>query len=449
MPSPNFPPQAAFYPPPFTPPTAQYLQPGEIPRVGSTTSEDERSKLLEKVSNVLPDINRLLHFYQESEGLLSEKENLVKQAESQHSEEMTRLKIELSACKEEYEKIIGEQASENVRLKGELAEQAEKLSLLEDSPHGGTKSDEGLTSLRLTCETLTKEAELGRSTNQQLETEKKLLESELQTLKDQLREERTQHERLLMESKQAHDKDMASKEQAHARSLHEHKVGISKIQLDLAGMITKHTQQKKELDAARAIITDHERSLVNKEKEFADAVQLHQTQLADSRKVSEEQAERHKREVGVWSRELSETITKHEDEVSRLQEAHQKEMKQSRRAAEDRLLEVTTTHEQRQAKAQAEVKTLRNEVDELNRSVRDERDKQSKLKSELATAWDAHDKLKSRHEKNIKHHTELAETMVNLRNKQVEWQRESDRMDRILQSLGHASSKKSRSDEYL
>lgn len=448
MPSPNFPPQAAFYPPPFTPPTAHYLQPGEIPRVGSTTSEDERGRLLEKVSNVLPDINRLLQFYQESEGLLSEKENLVKQAESQHFEETTKLKIELSACKEEYEKIIGEQASENVRLKGELAEQAEKMALLEDSLHGGTKSED-VTSLRLTCETLTKEAELGRSTNQQLETEKKLLESELQTLKDQLREERAQHERLLMESKQAHDKDMASKEQAHARSLHEHKVGISKIQLDLAGMITKHTQQKKELDAARAITMEHERSLANKEKEFADAVQFHQTQMADSRKVAQDEAERHKREVGVWSRELSETITKHEDEVRRMREVHQKEMQQARRAAEDRLLEVTTNHEQRQAKAQAEVKTLRNEVDELSRSVRDERDKQSKLKTELATAWDAHDKVKSRHEKNMKHHAELAESMVSMRNKQVEWQRESDRMDRILQSLGHVSSKKSRSDEYL
>src|ERR1700742_1504391 len=100
MASPPF--QPAFYPAAFMPPNGPFDHPGDVSRVGSAAAGDERARLLEKVSGVLPDLNRLLHYYEESQGLLSEKDNLVKLAENQHLEETARLRVELSARKEEY-----------------------------------------------------------------------------------------------------------------------------------------------------------------------------------------------------------------------------------------------------------------------------------------------------------------------------------------------------------
>ncbi|KIW65728.1 hypothetical protein PV04_07955 [Phialophora macrospora] len=464
----NFPP--AFYPTPFTPPNAPFHYPGEIPRAGSAGAEDERARLLEKVSNVLPDIDRLLHVYQESQGLLSEKENLVKQAEAQHVEEIAKLRIELSACKEEYEKIIGEQAGENLRLKGEISEQREKIKLLQDECHAVTHAHEGLTELKIKCEKLAEEVDISRSINEKLLTEKKSrddelqhlknqiqeeqaqrgrhqaekrkLEEELQNVKDQLEGERTRHEREQVESREAHEKEMARREEEHARSLHEHKVGLSKIQLDLAGMITKHTQQKKELDLARATIAEHERSLTEKAKELADTRRLHEAQLENSRRNGEVKAQQHNQEVNKWSKEMSQFLAEHEEEISKLRGVSKKELEQVRKFAAGRLSESTTKHEQREAQMREELAILHGQVEKL------QDDLQAKC-LELTQARKDHEKLQANHELTDKHHAQLAETMLSLRNKQAAWQRESERMDQILQNLRQLAPNNSKSDEFL
>jgi chromosome segregation ATPase len=464
----NFP--SAFYPTPFTPPNAPFHYPGEILRAGSAGAEDERARLLEKVSNVLPDIDRLLHVYQESQGLLSEKDNLVKQAEAQHLEETAKMRIELSACKEEYEKIMGEQAGENLRLKGEIAEQREKIKLLQDERHEVTHAHEGLTELKIKCEKLAEEVDIGRSVNEKLLTEKKSrddelqqlknqiqkeqaqhehhqaekrkLEEALQTLKDQLHDERTRHEREQIEWREAHEKETARREEEHARSLHEHKVGLSKIQLDLAGMITKHTQQKKELDLARATIAEHERSLTEKAKELADTRRLHEAQLENSRRDGEQRAQQYRQEVNKWSKELSQSIAEHEEEISKVRDACKKELEQMRKFAAGRLLDSTTKHEQREAELREELTALRAQVEKL------EGDLQAKC-LELTNAGKDHEKLQANHELTDKHYAQLAETMLNLRNKQAEWQRESERMDQILQNLRQFAPNNGKSDESL
>ncbi|OCT54103.1 hypothetical protein CLCR_00162 [Cladophialophora carrionii] len=464
----NFPP--AFYPTPFTPPTASFHYPGEIPRAGSAGAEDERAKLLEKVSNVLPDIDRLLHVYQESQGLLSEKENLVKQAEAQHLEETAKLRFELSACKEEYEKIIGEQASENLRLKDEVAAQREKIKLLQNESHAVMDAHEGLTDLRVQCEKLTEKVESCRAFNDKLakekksvdveleqlkrqleeeqnqhehyQAEKKKLEEQLDTVKDQLHDERTRHERVQCELRQAHEKEMARREEEHVRSLHEHKVGLSKIQLDLAGMITKHTQQKRELDLARATIAEHEQSLTEKAQELAETGRLQQAQLEHSRKNIEEHAQRHRQEIAKLSEELSQSTAKHQEEISKLQDASKKDLEQVRKLAAGRLMETTKKHQQREAELCEEVATFRARVERLEGDLR------AKC-LELANARKDHERLQGNYKLTDKHHAQLAETMLNLRNKQAEWQRETERMNQILQNLRQLASGNTDSDEFL
>ncbi|EXJ57148.1 hypothetical protein A1O7_07493 [Cladophialophora yegresii CBS 114405] len=464
----NFPP--AFYPTPFTSPTASFPYSGEIPRAGSAGAEDERARLLEKVSSVLPDIDRLLRVYQESQGLLSERENIVKQVEAQHLEETAKLRMELSACKEEYEKIIGEQAGENLRLKGEIAEQREKIGLLQDENHAVTDAHEGLTELRVDCEELTEQVNSYRSINGKLveekkrrddelqrlqkqleeeqnrnehhQAEKKKLEEELQTVKDQLHDEQTRHDLVQGELRQAHDMEMARREEEHVKSIHEHKVSLSKIQLDLAGMITKHTQQKRELDLARATIAEQDQSLAEKAKELADTRRLHQAQLENSRRDSEEAAQRHRQEIARLSDKLSHSTAKHEEEISKLRNASKNDLEQVRKLAAGRLLETTKKHDQREAEICEELAGMRAQVARL------EGDFQAKC-MELATARKDHERLQGNYKLTDKHHAQLAETMLNLRNKQAEWQRESERMDQILQNLRQIAPSNSNSDEFL
>ena len=445
MASPHFPP--AFYPTPFTSPAAPF--PHSEDRAGSVGPEDERTRLLEKVSSVLPDINRLLHYYQESQGLLSEKDSLVKHVESQHMEEVARLRIELSVCKEEYEKIIGEQATENVKLKGELTELVEKIFLLEGSSHALTETHEEVNHLRLRSEAMARENDIGRSVNEQLATEKKTLEEELRKMKDQLLNERKDHEQARVALAQAHDKQVIAKEEEHAKLLSENKHGLSKMQIDLANLITKHTQQKKDLDFARATVSEHERLLTDKAKELADALRLHESELEKSHTAAEQRAEEHKREITMWSQDLSQSIARHEEEISQARAAHQSEIEEAQKAAEGHLSQARREHEQREAELQGTSNALRAELEVVRSNLEKERSAHHDAKTELASTKEDQDALKSKHEMASNHHAELAETMLSLRDKQAEWQRESERMDRILHNLGQLGFSKGKGDDFL
>ncbi|OAL32958.1 hypothetical protein AYO22_00043 [Fonsecaea multimorphosa] len=438
--------QLAFYPPHFTSPAPPFPHPDTVSRSGSAGPDDERTKLLEKVSSVLPDINRLLHYYQESQGLLSEKDLLVKQAESQHNEEVAKLRIELSVSKEEYERIIGEQARENLKLKNEMTEQAESL---EASSRELARANEEIARLTLKCESLQNEAENSRATNEQLNAQKIDLEDRVEAVKEQLTDERTEHERAQADLIQAHEQQMAEREDAHTKLLNEHKTGLSKLQLDLAGMITKHTQQRRDLESARAVISEHEHSLAAKSKELIDSAQAHKNELDAKRKAVEEIAEQHKQEIAALSQKLAQTVGKHKDEVTALREGHQREFGQIRKAAEGRLSEMITTHKQREAQLQAELNTFRSTVEELKEDLEQQRIANDSLRSELSTAQKAHQTLQTSHNMTNQHHAELAESIICLRDKQAQWQRESERMERILQSLGVISAGKEKSDEFL
>jgi hypothetical protein len=432
MASPHF--QPAFYPPPFMPPNGPFDHPGDVQRAGSAGAENERTRLLEKVSNVLPDLNRLLHYYEESQGLLSEKDNLVKLAENQHLEETARLKVELSACKEEYEKIIGQQASENMRLKGEIEEQAEKIAVLESPLHTAGDADGEVARLRLKCDSATEEFEVFRSANEQLTKDKNLLEDEVQALKNQLHEAKVQHDRERTEWLKAHKSEMLARDEEYARLHHEHKVGVNKIQLDLAGMITSHAHLKKDLDSARLTISEYERALTSKTEELEHTVRSHAAELSDIRNLGQEEGIRHKEEVATLSNKISQNVAKHEE---------------AQKKAERQLSELTRESEQREAKQLANIERLQVELNEARSKLEEEHATQDNLKRDLAVARQAHETLTIGQEQTAKHHDELAQIALTLRNKQAELQRESEKMDFVLRSLSKLSPGQGKSDETL
>ncbi|EXJ86984.1 hypothetical protein A1O3_03941 [Capronia epimyces CBS 606.96] len=433
-----------MYPSNFTPPNMPLVSGEGVPRSGSAGAEDERTKLLEKVSSVLPDIDRLLHYYRETQGLLTEKDHLVKQAENQHEEEVTRLRIELSATREEYERIIGDQARENVNLKGVVAERDEKVALLEATCNELSSVQEQLADVRQEYECLKEEAGRDKALIEQLVTEKQALEEAVDGLKKQAAEEQALQNRTLAELKAAYEEQLTEKEHEHAKAFAEHKAGLSKVQLDLAGIITKHAEQKKDLDSARAIISEQELLLANKATELADALRLHQDELQARTKAAQEIAEQHLQEIEKSSQELSELKTKHEEEVRLLRDTHEKEVERIEKASETRLAEVEAEHSRREAQLQDEVNTALTELAK-------EREALDGLKTELSNSQKAHSALASQHEMTRKHHAELAESMRSLKDKQAEWHRESERMDKLLQGFGQLVSSKNtgKSDQFF
>ncbi|KAK5415147.1 hypothetical protein LTR07_001422 [Exophiala xenobiotica] len=433
----NSPYQYAFYPPPFASTTASFVLPEAIVRSGPPGTEDERKMLLEKVSSVLPDINRLLHYYQESQGLLSEKDHLVKQAETQHEEAMNKMRIELIVTKEEYERIIGEQATENLRLKSHSSEQAERIAVL-----NGLKEE--VAALQTKSESMNMELEAEKASYEELKTQKQELEAEVENLKNKAASNHTQHQRLVENLKDEQGKRLAEQEDNHNKALNEQKANLSKIQLDLAGMITKHTQQKKELDSARSVISELENSVAAKSKDLDDALDLRRKELGDAERASEEKAEQHKHEIRLSVERLAGITTERRAEVDAVNASHQKEIEQFQKAAHEERSKLTATFERCETQLQIELDAAQAAMEELRRELDKERDAHRGVEAELTAERDAHDVLKADHGAANKHHAELAESMLSLRSKQAEWQRESERMDRILQSLGQINAHKTR-----
>jgi len=415
-----------------------------IPRSGSAGAEDERTRLLEKVSSVLPDINRLIHHYQETQGLLSEKENLVKQAETHHVEEITKLQVELTVTKEEFEKIIGELATENVRLRGELNEQAERLSRVEETKSSSAEIRNELEELKLKYKELEAEHGQAKSAVGQLTTEKERLKAETEKYQKELQESR-------LELEESCQRQIRANEEAHTKASAEQKTSLSKIQLDLAGMITKHTVQKKELDSVRSLLSEKEHALALRDKELEKILQSHNEELESRNHEDREKDTRHKQEIALWSQKMAEGVVRREEMIQKVRTSLESQMVKEKEAAERRIAALTEKFANQEKKLTTSLETAKFENEGLKNDITNERGAHDSLKKQHSEEKEAHKALQSQHNAAKKHHVQLTDAMLLLKNKQAEWHRESEKMDRILQSLGQLGSGKTngKGDEYL
>ncbi|KEF60004.1 uncharacterized protein A1O9_04853 [Exophiala aquamarina CBS 119918] len=431
----------SFYPAHFALGPIPNFQAEMIPSSSSVGPEDERTMLLEKVSNVLPDINRLLHHYQETQGLLSEKENLVKQAETHHVEEITKLRVELTVTKEEFEKIIGELATENVRLKAELSEQTERFSRVEENNPSLAEIRNELTELKSKYKKLEIEHGQAKFAVDQLKTEKDILKAEAEQYTRELQENRLQ----LEESCQ---RQIRENEEAHTRTSAEQKTNLSKIQLDLAGMITKHTIQKKDLDSVRSMLNEKEHALALKTKELETMLQTHKEELELRNHEDQEKDARHKQEIALWSQKMAEGVVRREEMINKMRASLESQIEKEKKSTELRIALLTAKFTDLEKKQTTSFESAKAENENLKNEITKERGAHDALKSLHSKEKEAHKALQSRHDA---HHTQLTDAMLFLRNKQAEWHRESEKMDRILQSLGKLGSSKTngKGDEYL
>jgi hypothetical protein len=383
-----------YYNTPFSPPMEQ-RQPYEINGAGPSArsdSEDEREHLLQKVSDVLPDIHRLLNEYKETHGQLSAKELLVQQSEKEHEEKLSRLKIELDANKKEYEKVIQSVVSERGKIDREatvLRQQVADLQTLAEE-HGKLKVQ--FASLQGSHKELEATVETLRRSKEEL-----LSSTEAQTKELQINREA--HSRQLAETQKQHEDGLAAKEKEHQQALSEQKHILSKTQLDLAGLISKYASLKNDLEVSRNLQSDHKTQLEAKTKE------------------------------------LDETNVRHAEAINSIKKAQEEDRGRSLGEIEAQNAKIAEDHSLKEQRWMQELKTLRSEMQTHKEDLEKERKD--------------HHMLKATRKREQDQASELAKGIASWKAKHAELQAEHENVDRLLQSLRPVTEAKPRSDNFL
>ena len=162
--------------------------------------------------------------------------------------------------------------------------------------------------------------------------------------------------------------------------------------MELASLITRHSQQKKDLETSRGLVNGLEENLAAKSKEHKDAVTSHRQQLES---------------------QLESLTSQRHQEIQSLQEGHDQKLK-----------DLAADHE---AKAAGITKEHEGHLDEI--------------KGELDGHKEAFGKLQTEHDDMAAKHTELVGAVTSWKTRHEEWQAENDKLNKLLETLGHTSKK--------
>ena len=335
---------------------------------------------------MLPDINRLLEHYQETQGQLSAKDLMAKQTELVRAEEIGRLRLELDARKEEYDKLIERLVGENYKYKLEVEEKTASVASLEAS----VKEQEGMRAefeaMKSKHDEAIASADAARLAKESLLAEKLNLET-------------------------THKSNLEAKEKEHSKAASEHKVVLSKVQLELANLITKHSSVKKEFESSRGVILGLEQRLDTTAKEHETALAAHQAELEARTKEAEELQNQHRQQL---ESQLESMTSSRQQEIQSLQEAHDQKLK-----------DMMSSHEANAAKL-----------------AEDHATQMTDIRGELDGHKDAFGKLQTQHDEMGAKHSELSGAMMSWKRRHEDWQLENDKLNKLLETLGHTSNSK-------
>ena len=339
----------AYYPAPFSPVSDFDNVNREVGPINNEVYGDSDTLLI-KVAGVLPDISRLLHQYRETHGQLSAKDVLASQVEAIHADHIKKLQIELQVTRAEYDKAFRKVVDENDGLKYELQRRQGESRAIDSLVQENRVLGENLQKLR------------------QSNTE---LKDELDALR------------------QSQSQALEARISEHDRAAAEHKIILSKAQLDLANLITKHTNQKKDLDDARRSESRYRSQLESATKQLEGRNDEQAQQKAATKDTTAEQPETAKSGNSEHHTELP--------------------------------IEATSAE-----------KELRQELDSLRSQLEAQR-------IELVTEREARERHRQQQESSPSIPTELATGLTSLRTKHLELQQESDKVHRLLISLGYVT----------
>lgn len=388
-----------YYGMPFSAPAEPMMQNNEH-STSPHSNQDEHQQLLEKVAGVLPDINRLLHNYKETHGQLSTKELLAKQADMSHNEELNKVKVELDATKQEYEKVIQNLVGERHKLERELTEARQRVTTLVNVEADSKAIRIEAKALQVEKKELHETLDAVRRSKEEIQGLKLAREKEIESLKKMLQAEKELHHRNVANVKEQAKSHLDLKQTELHKAIDEHKTNSSNAQLELTSLLLKHNSQKKDLEIARSAEADYKRKLDGRNKEVENTLA------------------RHSQQIGIIK-------TKHEEERERL--ALEGEERVVKMGAEQSIKEKEW--EQKLQKMGAELESEKAENQRL--------------------LYDVNAIRKTREAEKLQKSTELVTTLALWRTKSEELQQQNQNLDRILQGLGYATEIKSKGDGFL
>ena len=373
----------------------------ETPQSPSIVNREEHQQILEKVTNVLPDINKLLAHYQETQGQLSARELMVKQTDLERAEQIAQLRLELDAKKEEYDKLIERLVGENYKCKLEIEEKSARIAALEEATVEQGPSKEEFESMKARLADAISTASAAHLAKEDVLAEKLKLESISA-------EKREQHKLDLEQLGREHVSHLETQTIEHDKAASKHKTVLANVQLELADLITKHSAVKKDFEVSRkTVIALEQRLEVTMESQQA-AFAAHESELAEKAKEVDKLRNEHRQQMGCQYDSLT---SSQQQEIQRLHEAHNQ-----------RLNEMALAHDSDVAKLSEEHTT-----------------RLTTLQAELESQIKASSKLQTEHEQVKAKHNMLAGAMLSWKQRHEQWQSENDKLNKLMETLGETS----------
>lgn len=361
---------------------------------------DEQSELLNRIQGVLPDLARFLEQSRDVQAPLNATDPSTSRPQLEDNEQLTSLQQELDATKKEYERVIRNLVDENCTLKSEIEDRRRRSRSLEGDSRGSRKLKNEFEVLQAQHQDLASSVDSIRISKEELMAEKLGAEKYIEALKKDKHIIKDSHNRVITDLKQQHLRDLTSRDREHQRGAVEHKAILSRVQLDLATLITKHTNTKRELDLARSSETTHKASAEAISKDL-DTAKLHHLQQSDRLRTD------HQRTLESMKQEHKLQRQRHEREIKK----------------------CTTEFEN--------YRRMEQEWDSASCFLRAEVQEQ---RLALAAERDAHASLKRINDVQNKRTADLAVSMTLWRQKHVELQKENnENLNRVLQALGFGS----------
>ncbi len=376
----------------------------ELPRPPSVVNKEDHQQILEKVTNVLPDINKLLAHYQETRGQLSAKDMMVRQTELMRAEETAQLRLELDAKREEYDKLIERLVGENYRYKLEVEEKNASIVAHEDAAKEYKTLMEEFEAMKARHDEAISAADAARLAKDDLLAGKIELES--------INAAKHEQHKLDMEAlKLEHMRHLETKEADHHTAASEHKSALSNVQLELANLITKHSTVKKDFEASRSATMALEKKLEGTTKNHEAALAAHVVELQTKANEAAAVQVQHRQQM---ESHLEPLTSSRQQEIQALQEVHDQKLK-------DMMLD----HESDAARLTDEHTT---QVMAIRRELEDQKN--------------AFGKLQAQHKEVGTKHNLLAAAMVSWKRKHEDWQAENDKLSDLMETLGQTANSK-------
>ena len=388
-----------YYPMPFSPPAEAGPSPAPEHRVSRSVSGEEHDDLMNRIQNVLPDLSRLLEQYKEGQAPSTAAENPIKQFQLEQTEKLTSLKQELDANKKEYEKVIRKLVDENCTLKSEAEDRQRRSRSVEGDARGSRKLKSDFEALQAQHQNLANSVDSIRLSKEELIAEKLGIEKHIEWLKKDKQSIKDSHHRVLTDLKAQHLEELATRDSEHQRAISEHKSLLSKVQLDLATLISKHTTTKRELEVARSSEAAYKASAEARSKELEAAKAQHNQQF-DKLKAE------------------------HQHTLESLKQEHKSQRQRHDSETKKRVTELDTFHA-KQREWESSAQSLQAEL--------------QNNKDALVAQREAHASLRAIHEEHYKKTADLVSSMESWRQKHDELEKEKENVHQVLLALGLGS----------